>query len=151
MDYIAAMQRLAKYRTDLRESNVGTQAPYNFIKKMKDRSEAADRIDKSNVADWARTVLGQCHGDTTPYLHKEIASGCSLFGEGYAQQLEKETAAYEGRMVQIRESAQKELAKGNKKSGKILDVDVTSGEDNEEPTLTVKVFNKLGETKIKAV
>ena len=41
--------------------------------------------------------------------------------------------------------------KGNKKSGKILDVDVTSGEDNEEPTLTVKVFNKLGETKIKAV
>ena len=38
-----------------------------------------------------------------------------------------------------------------KKKGKFLDIDATIGDNENEPTLTVKVFNKLGETNIKAM
>lgn len=116
MNYIRAMQRLAQYRKDLRESNTGTYAPYNIVKKMKDRCAAADRFDKNNVAEIAGAMLDQRHRDPKSYLREQIASDCSFFGEECAQQLEKETVEYEERMLQIQQKAQQELDKGNKKS-----------------------------------
>jgi predicted membrane protein len=38
----------------------------------------------------------------------------------------------------------------NTKKGRILEIEVTEGEKYDEPTLTVKVYNKLGETNIRA-
>lgn len=107
MDYIVAMQRLAKYRAELREANMENHTPYTIIANMKQKLDAIANIDKYNVANWAGSVSNQ----------NDEAAVLRSFGQECAQQLAMKTSNYKSQMADIKCKAQKELDKSNKKSG----------------------------------
>ena len=109
MNYIAAMQRLAQYRKDLRESNMWTQAPYNLINGLRQNRDRSHGLSVSNLKAALQSELSK----------NRLSSVYELFGPECAQWLERETADYENRLRQIQASAQQELDKLNKKTPSI--------------------------------
>ena len=107
MDYIKAMQRLAKYRADLREHNSENHAPYTVIDNMKQRLDGIAHIEQHNVTKWANNILNS----------DEEISVLKFYGPEYAQRLQKETAEYKKQITRIKCDAQKELDKNKKHGG----------------------------------
>ena len=115
MNYIEAMQRLAKYREDKKINGYTLRPAYNFVERLKKNLTNTAIINNDNLVDLSGSLINQSTSNATARLDEEMRSGCALLELEYTEDMQRKTANYEKQMLQIQRKAKDEIDRGTNK------------------------------------